>query len=322
MSQITIRKYRPADEAVWDDFVRQSKNGAFLFERGFMDYHAHRFKDHSVLIFQNDKLKSVMSCNEEVGSVVSHGGLSYGGLLLDKEVNLSDVISFFYHLLKYFHERGFTKLTYKCVPPYLPLVPSFEDQYALFLANAVLTRRDMCAVYSRNNAQSFRESRMQSARKAGGSGIKVVRASDPSRFWPVLESNLMDRHGVKPVHTLDEIRRLMSRFPDRIHCFEAVGEQILGGTIIFEMATTAHAQYISSTADGKSSGALDFLFQTLITDTFAFKPYFSFGMSNEKEGRYLNLGLNSWKEGFGTSPFPLDFYQVQTSNYTLLGDYE
>ena len=91
--------------------------------------------------------------------------------------------------------------------------------------------------------------------------------------------------------------------------------------MIFETLTTDHAQYISSTPEGKSSGALDFLFHNLITDTYSHKPYFSFGMSNENQGRDLNVGLNSWKEGFGTSSFPLDFYQVQTSNYKLLGAY-
>ena len=34
----------------WDSFVRLSKNGTFLFERGFMDYHSDRFDDCSLMI--------------------------------------------------------------------------------------------------------------------------------------------------------------------------------------------------------------------------------------------------------------------------------
>ena len=32
-----------ADE--WNQFVAQSKNGTFLFDRRYMDYHAERFED-------------------------------------------------------------------------------------------------------------------------------------------------------------------------------------------------------------------------------------------------------------------------------------
>jgi hypothetical protein len=44
-----VRRCTAADQAAWDDFVRTSKNGLFLFERGYMDYHAERFSDHSLL---------------------------------------------------------------------------------------------------------------------------------------------------------------------------------------------------------------------------------------------------------------------------------
>jgi len=321
MADISIKKYQPADHKVWNEFVRKSKNGVFIFEREFMEYHAHRFKDHSVMIFEGGSLKSVMAANEENGSIISHGGLSYGGLLLEEEAHLADVLTLFYHVLKYFSDNGFPGLTYKCAPSYLARVPSFEDLYALFLVNATLVRRDMSAVCSPGHALSFRDTRRQTVRKAAGRGVKVVLAQDPSQFWEILESNLLERHGVRPVHTLDEIRLLMKCFPEQIHCYEAIGEKLVGGTVIFETTTTAHAQYIASTPDGKSTGALDLLFHVLITETFAHKPYFSFGMSNEKDGRHLNLGLNSWKEGFGATAFPLDFYRVQTSNHTLLGPY-
>src|SRR5690554_7460146 len=58
-----IRKYSSADASLWDAFVKSAWNGVFLFERGFMDYHADRFEDFSLLAFSGDKLKAVLPAN-------------------------------------------------------------------------------------------------------------------------------------------------------------------------------------------------------------------------------------------------------------------
>jgi hypothetical protein len=322
MSGISVRKYQPEDDTLWNDFVRRSKNGTFLFDRGFMDYHGSRFKDHSLMIYEDDALKSVMAANEDGDSVASHGGLSYGGFLLEWDSHLADGLKYFHYGLKYLHESGFRDLTYKCVPAYLAQLPSFEDEYALFLVNATLIRRDMSAVYSRSQPLPLRETRKHIVRKAMSRRLRVIRSDDPTLFWGILETNLLKHHGTKPVHTLEEITLIMRRFPKEIHCFEVHGsKEILGGAIIFETPTAVHSQYISATPDGKDTGALDLLFHMLMNDTFKANPYFSFGTSNEKEGRHLNVGLNSWKEGFGARNFPLDVYRVETANYPLLSSY-
>jgi len=43
-----------ADE--WNAFVAKSKNGTFLFDRRYMDYHADRFSDHSLMCYHDGKL--------------------------------------------------------------------------------------------------------------------------------------------------------------------------------------------------------------------------------------------------------------------------
>ena len=51
MDQARWRRRRDASmRRAWDDFVRSSRNGTFLFERAYMEYHADRFKDHSLVI--------------------------------------------------------------------------------------------------------------------------------------------------------------------------------------------------------------------------------------------------------------------------------
>ena len=42
---IQVARYDKSQETEWNSFVGRSKNGTFLFNRGFMDYHADRFTD-------------------------------------------------------------------------------------------------------------------------------------------------------------------------------------------------------------------------------------------------------------------------------------
>ena len=46
---MTVWLYNDSMANEWNDFVRASKNGTFLFCRGFMDYHADRYKDASLV---------------------------------------------------------------------------------------------------------------------------------------------------------------------------------------------------------------------------------------------------------------------------------
>ena len=55
-----IKKYSPADRTAWDQFVKTSKNGTFLFERAYMDYHSDRFTDFSLLIFRKGRLYALL----------------------------------------------------------------------------------------------------------------------------------------------------------------------------------------------------------------------------------------------------------------------
>ena len=70
-----------ADE--WNQFVRASKNGTFLFDRRFMDYHSDRFSDHSLMCYREGRLYALLPANEKGDTLVSHGGLTYDGLVTD-----------------------------------------------------------------------------------------------------------------------------------------------------------------------------------------------------------------------------------------------
>jgi hypothetical protein len=43
-------RYCVEDKRDWNAFVRASKNGTFLFDRDYMEYHSDRFDDHSLVV--------------------------------------------------------------------------------------------------------------------------------------------------------------------------------------------------------------------------------------------------------------------------------
>jgi hypothetical protein len=319
---ITIKRYSPDHKIQWDDFIGRSKNATFLFHRDYMDYHQDRFRDHSLMVLSDSRLIAVLPANEKDGLIYSHGGLSYGGLVLEPDVKLEEVLRSFFHVLKYCVEAGFKEFIYKCFPVYLADVPAQEDTYAFHLLEASLIRRDSGCVSALAHQLPYQQRRMRGIKKAEKAGVWVRENKNPSFFWEnILTPTLHERHQLMPVHTLSEMQLLISRFSSNIRIFEAGQQQATAGTVIYETRNTAHAQYIAATSQGRDTGALDLLFSTLLNETFKHKQFFSFGISNENDGKYLNRGLQDWKEGFGGRTYAQDFYKIQTQNYNALKEY-
>src|SRR5687768_11731342 len=47
-----VERFTGALRSAWDELVRDSRNGTFLFLRDYMEYHQDRFEDHSLLVFE------------------------------------------------------------------------------------------------------------------------------------------------------------------------------------------------------------------------------------------------------------------------------
>ena len=72
-----ITAYDNAWRKAWDDFVLASKNGTFLFMRGYMEYHADRFTDSSLIVTgEGDRIVALLPANRTGDTIVSHGGLT------------------------------------------------------------------------------------------------------------------------------------------------------------------------------------------------------------------------------------------------------
>ena len=308
--KVEVIRYTSAHEPLWDAFVRASRNGVFLFERQYIDYHSDRFPDHSLLFFDvSHRLVAVLPATELTESgervISSHGGLTFGGFVLSPEARSRDVLRIFDAALAYMRHLGFARFVYKAVPDIYHQLPSQEEEYALWLHGFHLEVCNLSTAIDLRCALSLRpdRNRLRGCRKAQRHGFTIVETTDLNELWPIVEHSLLQRHGVRPVHSLSEISLLRSRFPSRIRTFVAMRDgKVEGGVVMFESAQVAHSQYAHASDSARSQGVIDYLYTYLIGYYQTHRPairYFDFGISNEHRGRYLNPGLVNYKEDFG-----------------------
>jgi len=324
---IHVQRYTPDRKESWDRFVAGSKNGTFLFLRDYMDYHADRFHDHSLLFYDDkERLTALLPGNESYalpeaenvspgsGKIgrpsvyFSHQGLSYGGFILSLRTRAVEVLRLFDSLLDYLRTNRFETLHYKQIPVIYHRAPSQEEDYALWRCGAVVESCNIsCAVQLHGGCLPEVERRRRRGYKnALSAGFRILEDAPLADFWPIMLDNLRTRYNAAPVHSLEEMQLLQGRFPQYISCYLAVHETEgrtvpEAGAVVYETPQTVHVQYGHATPAGKAAGALDLLYLTLI-EKYARDArylYFDFGTSNEQGGRYLNENLIAQKEGFG-----------------------
>ena len=311
VAMITANSYTSDKADLWNRFVAGSKNGLFLFDRSYMDYHSDRFQDASVMMCRDGELVAIMPANRVGNSIHSHGGLTFGGLITGAEMSTPRFLEVFSAMIDHLKREGVSELVYKTVPTLYHQLPAEEDRYALFLAGAERFRCDVTSAIIPGKRLPLRKGRKSEVKKAQRLGLRFEESDRWEDFWQVLTDNLRRKHELNPVHTLEEIRLLHSRFPSNIRLFAVFeGAEIQAGTVIYESALVAHTQYIGCTETGRETGALDFLIAGLLETPYAGKPFFDFGVSNENGGRFLNRGLIDFKEGFGARSITHDFYRL------------
>jgi hypothetical protein len=311
MGTITALPFDAARATDWNRFVAGSRNGTFLFDRGFMEYHADRFTDASVMFVAGDRLVGLCPANRAGDALVSHGGLTYGGLVLEDAAGLLDVQAMLEALLAHARGQGCARLVYKTVPWPYHRSATEEDHFLLPRLGARLIRRDPLAMVLPGPARpALARGRAGDLRRARQAGLELQQSSRWDAFWEILTRRLAEGHGIRPVHSLDEITLLASRFPDRIRLLAAFQDgQMLAGAVHFHTDRLVHCQYMAGSAAARGSRALDLVCETAITMATTGGLAYDFGTSTEQGDRVLNAGLQAYKESFGARTVVHDHYE-------------
>lgn len=313
----TIEYFIPGKEQEWDDFVlNKSMNGTFLQTRKFINYHPEgRFQDRSLCVRKGTELvATILGCeimDEGKRTFFAHKGTTFGGITLsNRAYSASAVNEIMEALHSFLLEEGFEKIYLKMVPSayqkentdlldyflykngytcynelnyYMHLSRYQEDVLAQFSSSK---RRDYR--YSLKNELVFRQ---------------LQTREEVAEFYEVLKLNLA-KLGLHAVHSLEDLYDLkFNRFEDQIQFYGVyLEDKMIAGSMIFVFdGRIFHTQYLSSDEQYLKMFPMDFLIGNLIQTAVDQKmELFSFGICTEDQGRYLNLGLSRFKEGFGT----------------------
>jgi len=308
---VTFERYTPDHHDAWNAFVDRSKNGTFLFDRRYMDYHADRFSDHSLLALEDGELVALFPAHRVDDRLVSHGGLTYGGFVTNEKMSTPSMLRLFEALATHGLEIGVETLRYKCVPHIYHRQPAEEDLYALFRHDAKRCRVDVSCTIDLNDPIPFNSLRRRMVKKAIKAGLEVTESTDFETYFAFLAEHLNAKYDAAPVHTADEMQLLASRFPGRIKLFVAKeADELCGGTIVYDCGPCVHTQYLYNSPRGRKVGALDVVIHHLLTEVYVDRDWFDFGIATEREGRELNEGLARQKEMFGGRAIVYPTYEL------------
>jgi len=295
---IKVIRYENQLKNNWDGFVNEAKNGTFLFQRNFMEYHSDRFDDFSLMFFSDNELVALLPACKIDTICYSHKGLTYGGLIVKKECKFQLYKDIFTALIDFLNEQKFTELIMKTIPSIYCESGNDELTFLHQFYGSSVEMNIGSVIYKRKEIV-FSKSIVRNAKNAQKKGIEIRKSNDFTTFWnDLLLPRLEERFSKKPIHSLDEIIYLKERFLNEIELYTAfLNDEMIAGTILFNNKNFVKSQYIASKSKYNKLGGLDLLHYEIIKNLKT--DYFDFGTSSEDLSTAENSNLLAWKEQFG-----------------------
>lgn len=318
---IEVVAYEPELENRWNQFVETAKNGHFMFDRRYMDYHRDRFPDRSLVFMKKDKVVALLPAHGptgddcDPGSIISHGGLSFGGLISGRAMNARLMLDVVDALLAFMHENGWSHLTYAPVPHLYHAYPAEEDLYALIERGATRIETKVSCALRIGSPPGYAKSRrhlINNTRKLAGT-LEIGEYHDIGAFHELVSHFLERRHGAVPVHSLEELRLLVGRFPENMKMFAAQREgELLAVEMVFLSPTCYRLQYKASSEEGGELHAADLIEDFLIQEYGKPGRWLDFGTSMIPGSQELDKTLIQYKESFGARVVLQNVYQLES----------
>lgn len=312
MATIEVHRFSGAKSGAWNSFIPRARNGNFFFDRRYMDYHNDRFDDFSLMVHKNDQLVAILPANKVGDTVVSHGGLTFGGFLIGDDVRASTMLDVFKNAIDFLGEKACRSLLYKRVPYIYHRQPADEDLYALSRLDARLVGRKLTSALDLERHVSVSRGRKATVRKARREGAVIEASTKFGTFMSILERRLDEKYGTTPTHTAAELELLANRFPNNIKLFTAeLDSEMVAGAIVYQSEHVAHTQYLGTTEIGRKVRALDAIIAELAEIYRGVVRYLDLGTSSESDGREINETLMRYKEAFGARAVAHDQYLLK-----------
>lgn len=283
----------------WNQFITESINGTFLFHRDFMEYHNDRFEDASLMAFDKQELVCCVPANKKDRSFYSHQGLTYGGFIFKSAIDPQYINAVISNVVSYL-DTYFTSVAFRWQPAF------YDPNQEAILES--LSKLGFHKQSKFNNLHiDLQEEIAISAKKTAGyrngkfDDLKLEINHDFKSFWnQILIPQLKKRHDASPVHNLEEMELLASRFPKNIKQYLVYNaDELLAGVTFFIKDTIVKSQYAAASPQGLKTGALDYLYIEAIKQfKNAGYDYLDLGHVNHPDGT-INRGLQRFKEELG-----------------------
>ena len=311
--------YHESSRNEWEELVENnSANGTFLNSRRFIDYHPKtRFKECSLLVYNaKNKLVAVCPATEYVkdGSRIfdSYQGATFGGpIIARKFYSAKYVVPLIKELTDYLKDAGYDEVYFRPTSEIFSLSDTALLEYAFFF-NGYYEYKQLCAYidYERYqddvmaNLSDMKRRNVRKCEKEKLSFKKMEAESEIEEYYDILCENLQ-KFNVKPVHSLEELYDFkFNRLKQEIEFFGVFDNfRMLAGTMVFlfDRVGVAHTQYLAERQDSLMLSPLTYVYYKLICEmqTRGYEKL-SWGSATEDMGRFLNQGLITNKESFGS----------------------
>ena len=309
---IKVKKFSKDNYLAWDSFVRNANNGTIFHLRKFLNYHSpERFKDNSIELYKGNNLLSVFPAadimKEGKRILVSHPGASYGSFITKEDLSIKNAIEMVEELNGYAIRQGFDGIEMTIPPSFYSNRVSNYVEYALLSGGFDYFRREVTSTLTIGENEEdilnkFKPSHQRAVKKSKNLGVEVKITKKVEEFFSILETNLKIRHDVKPTHTIDELKTLITFFPEEINVFGAFyNHQMIAGVLnIIVKKGVALAFYISHKNEFQELRPLNLLFFNIfkwaITKNIKMYDFGTFTVDG-----VANMGLGRFKENFGAS---------------------
>lgn len=307
-----IQPYTREQESRWDRFVMEdSMNGTFLQTRKFLNYHPEgRFTDASFFVEKSGIVVAVVPGCSVDGSFVSHLGSTFGGPVISKDFYSGNKILEIVKDIDDYIVRNFKSVKLKPTSPIFATVPTDLLDYSL--EHSGFSRHTELSCYTpiakgvdplENCKRECRHNFRQSEKLNLTYG--EIPDCEMEKFYDFLVKSKA-RYNTKPVHSLAELQDLKQRFSEEI-LFRGVWQDgiYLSGMMIFyfRQAKVFHFQYLAPDDSKRETNATTSLFVNAMREAAQVGcEKFSWGISTEDAGAYLNENLYRFKESFGALP--------------------
>jgi hypothetical protein len=297
----------------WESFIEQKAlNSTFLHSRKFYDHNpGNQVDDASLMFYKKNRLIAVFPANLyfDGNSYILHSFLrsTYGGFIVSKDVTVEAALEIVGKTIEFAKSKQASQLIVRNPFRIFNANLCDETDYAMWFYGFEIKSREIeICIPIDGDIKTIRARYQDAARrnvKKAAQFIDVCLSDDIKNYWRLLEENLTERHGQKPVHDYDSIIRLIESVgSDNVLLFAGYYKsELVSGILIFKFNNLVlHAQYIASNSRFQNLRPVNAVVDYIIEwgNQKGFK-YFNLGTGNENEGKSINSGLFRFKESFG-----------------------